>query len=146
MWLPLRRKTGDEPGLEKLVKKGKKRGRLQFSSDLPSAVKRSEVIFICVNTPPKASGGADLSFVEKVCTTVARSMDSYKLIVGKSTVPVHTGEWIKKTLNSKCKPGIVFDIASNPEFLREGTAIHDFLNPDRIVIGVDSEKAKNKEN
>ena len=90
-----------EPGLEQLVKDGKKHKRLSFTSDLPSAVKQSEVIFICVNTPPKANGGADLSFVEKVCATVARSMDSYKLIVGKSTVPVHTGEWFKKTINIK---------------------------------------------
>ncbi|MEI7904784.1 MAG: UDP-glucose/GDP-mannose dehydrogenase family protein [Candidatus Firestonebacteria bacterium] len=131
-----------EPGLEELVKDGKKHGRLRFTADLSEAVKRSDVIFICVNTPPKRNGGADLSSIERVCAAVAGAMTSYKLIVGKSTVPVKTGEWVRKTIKKFCKPGIEFDVASNPEFLREGTAIQDFLKPDRIVIGVDSEKAK----
>jgi UDPglucose 6-dehydrogenase len=131
-----------EPGLEELVKENVKHGRISFTSSVAEAVKKSTIIFICVGTPPLADGGADLSAVEKVARLVAEEMTDYKLVVDKSTVPVHTGEWVKKTIQTYNKRNVAFDVASNPEFLREGTAIHDFMNPDRIVIGADSEKAK----
>ena len=131
-----------EPGLEELVKENVKHGRITFTSSVAEAIKKSTVIFICVGTPPLADGGADLSAVEKVARLVAEEMTDYKLVIDKSTVPVHTGEWVKKTIQTYNKHKVEFDVASNPEFLREGTAIHDFMNPDRIVIGADSEKAK----
>lgn len=131
-----------EPGLEELIKEGVKQKKLRFTSDMKDGVKNSDVIFICVGTPPNDDGSADLSAVEKVARFIAEEMESYKLIIGKSTVPVHTGEWIKKTVKMYDKKKIEFDVASNPEFLREGNAIRDFLNPDRIVIGTETEKAK----
>jgi len=136
-----------EPGLEELVKKGKKAGRLQFTTSIEKAVKESEILFICVGTPPMEDGSADLTNIENVSREIARHMDSYKLIVEKSTVPVETGEWVKRTVsafaaqNGKLKTA-KFDIASNPEFLREGSAINDFMKPDRIVIGIETEKAE----
>ncbi|MCK4576340.1 UDP-glucose/GDP-mannose dehydrogenase family protein [candidate division WOR-3 bacterium] len=132
-----------EPGLEEMVKKNRNEKRLSFTSKIEDAVKESEIIFIAVGTPPKENGEADLSSVEKVSAVVADVMTDYKLVVGKSTVPVNTGKWIKKTINIRNTRGIDFDVASNPEFLREGSAINDFLFPDRIVIGVESERAKN---
>ncbi len=132
-----------EPGLEELVHKNCEAKRLSFTSDIEEAVKSSDIIFIAVGTPPKDSGEADLSSVEKVSSVIADVMTEYKLVVGKSTVPVNTGKWIKKTINTRNTKGIDFDVASNPEFLREGSAINDFLYPDRIVIGVESERAKN---
>jgi len=131
-----------EPGLEELVKKNREKGRLSFTSDVPAAVKDAEIIFICVGTPPKDDGSADLSAIEKVSRVIAENMHSYKLIVEKSTVPVETGEWVKSTIELFKKKNIEYDIASNPEFLREGSAIEDFIKPDRIVIGVDSKKAE----
>lgn len=129
-----------EPQLEKLVKKNMAKERLSFSTSIKEGVSRAKVIFIAVGTPPKENGEADLSSVEKVCSQIARNMKEYKLIVEKSTVPVQTGQWIKRLfrVNNSLSD---FDIASNPEFLREGTAVHDFLNPDRIVIGVETERA-----
>ena len=132
-----------EPGLEQMVDKNKKEGRLSFTFEIVEAVKMSDIIFIAVGTPPKENGEADLSSVEKVSSVVADVMTKYKLVVGKSTVPVNTGKWIKKTMSLRNTKGIDFDVASNPEFLREGSAINDFLYPDRIVIGVESEKAEN---
>ena len=131
-----------EPGLQEMVCRNLRTERLVVSTDLRAAVKRSEVIFLAVGTPPKPDGSADLSAVEKVAKWAAEVMTSYKLIIEKSTVPVKTGEWVKRTIRKNIKKNIPFDVASNPEFLREGTAIYDFLNPDRIVFGVDSEKAK----
>lgn len=131
-----------EPGLEELIKRNKKEKRLTFSLNLKDAVKRSEVIFICVGTPPRDNGEADLSFVEHVSREIALFMPSYRLIVEKSTVPVNTGEWIEHTIKIFNKRNIKFDVASNPEFLREGSAIEDFMHPDRIVIGVESKKAR----
>ncbi len=131
-----------EPGLEEMVAKNVKEKTLSFTNDIEDAVKKCEIIFIAVGTPPKPDGTADLSSVEKVSSVVANVMTEYKLVVGKSTVPVNTGKWIKKTINLKNAKGIDFDVASNPEFLREGSAIDDFLKPDRIVIGVESERAK----
>jgi UDPglucose 6-dehydrogenase len=130
-----------EPGLEELVKRNTKEGRLSFSRDIKAAVKKSGIIFISVGTPSKDNGDADLTFVENVCHEIAASMPSYRLIVEKSTVPVNTGEWIERTIGIFNKRNIKFDVASNPEFLREGSAIEDFMNPDRIVLGVKSKKA-----
>lgn len=131
-----------EPGLEELVLQNMAKGRLSFAGSMEKAVNHGEVIFIAVGTPPRRNGEADLSYVENVAREIACLMDSYKLIVEKSTVPVETGEKVKNTINLYVKKNVPFDVASNPEFLREGSAIHDFMNPDRIVIGVDSEKAK----
>ncbi len=131
-----------EPGLEELIRENVKKKSLAFTADLKGAVRQSEVIFIAVGTPPKANGEADLSFVENVARTIAREIHSYKLIVEKSTVPVQTGEWIRQTLLRHAKKGAAFDVASNPEFLREGSAVSDFMNPDRIILGVESKRAK----
>lgn len=131
-----------EPGLDVMIARNRKKGRLSFSSDLHESVKKSEVIFISVGTPPRDNGEADLSSVENVAKEIAVSMPSYRLIVEKSTVPVNTGEWVENTIKTFNKRNIKFDVASNPEFLREGTAIEDFLHPDRIVIGVSSKKAR----
>lgn len=130
-----------EPGLEELVKRNIKEGRIAFTTSLKDAVKRSEVIFLCVPTPPKDNGDADMTYVENVAREVAISLSSYKLIVDKSTVPVNTGEWVEHTINIFNKHKAEFDIASNPEFLKEGSAIEDFMNPDRVVIGVKRKKA-----
>ncbi len=129
-----------EPQLEELVKENMDKERLSFSTSIKEAVSGAKVIFIAVGTPPKENGEADLSSVEKVCSQIARNMKGYRLIVEKSTVPVQTGQWIKRLfrVNNSLSD---FDIASNPEFLREGTAVDDFLNPDRIVIGVETERA-----
>ena len=129
-----------ESQLEELVRKNMDKERLSFSTSIKEGVSRAKVIFIAVGTPPRANGEADLSSVEKVCTQIARSMKEYRLIVEKSTVPVQTGQWIKRLFETH-NDSSGFDIASNPEFLREGTAVHDFLNPDRIVIGVETERA-----
>lgn len=131
-----------EPGLEELAAKNKKSGRLSFTADIKKAIKESEIIFICVGTPPKENGEADLSHVENAARTIAEVMDSYKIIVEKSTVPVQTGEKVAKSIRVYNSHKVDFDVVSNPEFLREGSAIKDFMNPDRIVIGTESEKAK----
>ncbi len=131
-----------EPGLKKLIASNKKRGRLTFTTDLKNSIKESEIIFICVGTPPKRNGEADLSCVETIARTIADVMYSYKVIVEKSTVPVNTGEEVARTIKIYNKHNVDFDVVSNPEFLREGSAIHDFMNPDRIVIGCESERAK----
>ncbi|HCD37273.1 MAG TPA: UDP-glucose 6-dehydrogenase, partial [Candidatus Omnitrophica bacterium] len=131
-----------EKGLDKMVKKNVSRGTLVFTDTIEYAVKKSLVIFICVGTPPRKGGEADLSYVENVATQIARNMTSYRLIIEKSTVPVETGSWIKHTVKISNKKGIKFDVASNPEFLKEGTAIEDFMHPDRIVIGVESQAAR----
>ncbi len=131
-----------EPGLEELVKRNHNHKRLSFTSDIAAAVKNSTIIFIAVGTPPRESGDADLTGIESVARAIARSMDSYRLIVEKSTVPVETGRWVKHTIELNKKKKVDFDVASNPEFLREGQAIKDFMQPDRIVIGVESRKAE----
>jgi len=131
-----------EPDLEPLVKKGLKSKELVFSSSLPEAIKKSRVIFIAVGTPPQTDGSADLTSVGNVAHIIAKNLNSYKLIVGKSTVPVWTGRKIKETIHRYKKNGNDFDVASNPEFLREGKAIYDFFYPDRIVVGVESERAE----
>ncbi len=131
-----------EQGLEKLVIKNKKAKRLGFSTELSKAIKESEIIFICVGTPPKENGEADLSYVDNVARAIADVMDSYKLIVEKSTVPVQTGEKVARTIKAYNSHKVDFDVVSNPEFLREGSAVGDFMHPDRIVVGCESEKAK----
>jgi len=131
-----------EPGLEELIRRNQREGRLNFSESMEEAVLKSKVIFIAVGTPPKANGEANLVYVESVSRDIAKFMKEYRVIVEKSTVPVHTGEWVKRTISLYNTHKIEFDVVSNPEFLREGTAINDFMKPDRIVIGVESEKAK----
>ncbi len=131
-----------ENGLEDMIKRNVKENRLSFSSSIKEGVKKSLIIFICVGTPPMPNGEADLSSVEHVAGQVAKDMSSYRLIVEKSTVPVETGRWIEHTVKLNIKKKVKFDVASNPEFLREGSAIEDFLHADRIVIGVESNKAK----
>ena len=132
-----------ESHLKELVRQNIEEGRLSFTSDSKEAIAGSDIIFICVGTPPLENGEADLSAVEDVARQIAEYSVSYKLIVEKSTVPVETGEWIKKTLQTYCKNSQAdFDVASNPEFLREGRAVSDFLYPDRIVVGVENDKSR----
>lgn len=131
-----------EPGLAEMISGCKKKKKLAFTSSIAEAVRHSEVIFICVNTPPRDDGGADLSYVENVSREIARNLRQYCLVVEKSTVPVQTGERVFKTIRENHRRKVDFDVASNPEFLREGSAISDFLHPDRIVIGVSSKRAE----
>ena len=131
-----------EPGLAEMIKHNKKEGRLKFTTSTKEAVTKSDIIFICVNTPPKENGQADLIYVEKVSQDIAKYMNGYKVIVEKSTVPVNTGERIIDVLNAFKKKNAEFDIASNPEFLREGSAINDLMHPDRVVLGVQSKRAE----
>ena len=131
-----------EPGLDVLVKINVAEGRLNFSCDITGATRDSDIIFICVGTPPKPNGEADLSAFERVAAEMAPAMrGGYKLVVEKSTVPVRTGEWLAGVLGAHLPPGADFDIASNPEFLREGSAIKDFLETDRVVLGVNADRA-----
>jgi len=134
-----------EPGLEEMLKESQRLGRLFFTTDLKEGLDFSDVIFICVGTPQKPDGSADLSQVEEVARETARLMEDYKLLVEKSTVPVNTHKLIKRTVERYLKRRgkiLEFDVASNPEFLREGSAVRDFLEPDRIVIGVESQRAR----
>ncbi|MFH1772700.1 MAG: UDP-glucose/GDP-mannose dehydrogenase family protein [Candidatus Omnitrophota bacterium] len=131
-----------EPDLEALVKKNIKRGNLHFVASLDDAFSKSKIIFLAVGTPPQADGSADLTSIENVARTIAKNLNSYKLIVEKSTVPVQTGQKVKETIYRYRKTSVDFDVASNPEFLREGRAVYDFFYPDRIVIGVESERAE----
>jgi len=130
-----------EPGVAELVAKGSKEGRLSFTTDIAQAVDKALVIFIAVGTPPSPDGSADLSFVKEVGRGIALHMNSYKVIVTKSTVPVGTGEAIREVVKKTQKAPIRFDMVSNPEFLREGSAIEDFMRPNRVVIGADSDQA-----
>lgn len=130
-----------EPGLQEIVIKNRKISRLKFTTDLRAAIIASGIIFICVGTPPKKDGEADLSYVENVAKAIAEVMDSYKVIVEKSTVPVETGQKVANTIKAYNRHNVDFDVVSNPEFLREGSAMEDFMKPDRIVIGTNSEKA-----
>lgn len=130
-----------EPGITELVAKGISQGRLSFTAELTRAVDHGEVIFIAVGTPPRKDGSADLSFVEEVGRGIAGKMASYKVIATKSTVPVGTGSLLQKVITSTQSKKIAFDVVSNPEFLREGSAIEDFMRPNRVVIGSDSERA-----
>ncbi len=130
-----------EPGLETILRKNISSKRLQFTTNTEEGVAFGEVIFIAVATPPQPDGSVDLSFIEKVAREIAVCLDSYRVIVDKSTVPVKTGERVAQTIRRYAKPGVEFDIISNPEFLREGSAVEDLMNPDRIVIGGNSDRA-----
>ncbi|PIQ84935.1 MAG: UDP-glucose 6-dehydrogenase [Candidatus Omnitrophica bacterium CG11_big_fil_rev_8_21_14_0_20_43_6] len=131
-----------EPGLAELVVNNLKKKRLKFTSSIKEAVRGSEVIFIAVGTPALENGESDLTGIEKVARSIAQNMDGYRLIVEKSTVPVETCAWIKKTVATYIKNKHKFDVVSNPEFLREGCAINDFIHPDRIVLGLETLKAR----
>ena len=130
-----------EPGLEPIVAHAMRDGRLIFGST-EQAIDSAEVIFICVGTPPLPNGDADLSAIESLARTIAQRATGYKLIVEKSTVPVKTASQLLRHMTNRSKVGARFDVASNPEFLREGSAVHDFLHPERIVIGIESERAE----
>lgn len=134
-----------EPGLVELVQKNVKAGRLKFTTDLTSIVNDQEIIFTAVGTPPDEDGSADLTYVLQVAKTIGQSLNKYVVVVTKSTVPVGTAKKVKSTIQEELdKRGakVDFDVASNPEFLKEGNAIKDFMSPDRVVIGVESERAK----
>lgn len=134
-----------EPGLDVIVERNYKKGRLRFSTDIEEAIKGAQIAFIAVGTPPGEDGSADLKYVLQVADQVGTYMDGYLIVVTKSTVPVGTASKVKKTITAaleKRNAALEFDVASNPEFLKEGAAVDDFLKPDRIVIGVENEKAK----
>lgn len=130
-----------EPGLEELMQRNIKSGRLHFTSDLAEAVDNALVIFIAVGTPPRGDGSAEMKYVEGVAREIARHIKSYKVIVTKSTVPVGTGEKIRKIISKNLKESVDFDVVSNPEFLREGAGIEDFMRPNRVIIGASSAQA-----
>jgi UDPglucose 6-dehydrogenase len=129
-----------EPGLEELVKKNVAAGRLAFTNSTAEGVQKSDVIFIAVPTPPQPDGSVDLSYIEKVARDIAAAMTSYKIVVDKSTVPVKTGEKVTETIKRYCPAKVEFDVVSNPEFLREGFAVGDLMKPDRVVVGVGSQR------
>ncbi len=134
-----------EPGLEELVRKNVNSLRLSFTTDIHEAVQNSTAIFIAVGTPPQEDGSADISYILAVAKEIAHHLDSYHVIVNKSTVPVGSGRLVKETIKAemmKTGRNTEFDIVSNPEFLREGAAIRDFMHPDRIVLGVESKKSE----
>ena len=131
-----------EPGLDEIVEKNLKSGHLEFTTDLKSAAEDADLIFIAVGTPSRRGDGhADLKYVFAAAEEIANSISKYSVIVNKSTVPVGTAQKVKDIIQ-KSNPSADFDVASNPEFLREGSAIEDFMRPDRVVIGVESKKAK----
>jgi UDPglucose 6-dehydrogenase len=129
-----------EPGLDDLVKENVAKGRLTFTTSTKEGVENSDIVFIAVPTPPLPDGGVDLSFIEGVARDIAAAMTSYKIVVDKSTVPVRTGEKVSETIKRYCKAKVEFDVVSNPEFLREGFAVEDLMKPDRVVIGVRSQR------
>jgi UDPglucose 6-dehydrogenase len=130
-----------EPGLEEMVRRNQSAGMLDFTTDVAQAVEKSLAIFIAVGTPPDGTGSANLAYVYQVAETVGRLMTGYKVIITKSTVPVGTGKEIREIVRKNQEQDIPFDVVSNPEFLREGSAIGDFMRPDRIIFGTDSEQA-----
>lgn len=130
-----------EPGLDNIVEKNTKAGRLHFTTEIKSAVEQALVIFLAVGTPPKEDGSPDMSFYESAAADIAKYMNGYKVLVTKSTVPVGTGKWLREFVKENQKMPTNFGVASNPEFLREGAAIEDFMRPDRVVIGSNEEDA-----
>ena len=130
-----------EPGLEVLFKRNIKQGRLQFTTDLKEGIAESEIIFLALPTPPGEDGSADLSYVLSVAEQLGNLITDYKVIVDKSTVPVGTADKVAEVLSQKLDKSL-FDVVSNPEFLREGVAVNDFMKPERVVIGTDSPKAR----
>ena len=134
-----------EPGLDQLVLKNVKAGRLKFTTDLASVLNEQEIVFSAVGTPPDEDGSADLKYVLQVARTIGQHLNRYLVVVTKSTVPVGTARKVRQTIEAELQKrgvDIAFDVASNPEFLKEGNAIKDFMSPDRVVVGVESEKAK----
>ena len=130
-----------EPGLDQIVEKNVKAGRLEFTTDLKAAVEKSKVIFFAVGTPPKDDGSPDMSYYQQAAEDVAAAMNGYKVLVTKSTVPVGTGKWLRNFVTERIPEGMTFGVASNPEFLREGAAIEDFMRPDRVVVGSNEPEA-----
>ncbi len=130
-----------EPGLDQLVEKNVKAGRLHFTTDLGTAVSGAEVVFLAVGTPPKEDGSPDMSYYQQAALDVAKAMNGYKVLVTKSTVPVGTGKWLRDFVSANLETATEFGVASNPEFLREGAAIEDFMRPDRVVIGSNEQRA-----
>jgi len=131
-----------EPGLEEIYRRNLKTGRLKFTTDAQKAVQESDIIFICVGTPEDEHQNADLTAVKEVAATIGKYINDYKIVVNKSTVPVGTADLVKQIIKENQQNQIEFDVVANPEFLREGAAVKDFENPDRIVIGTDSPKAE----
>ena len=134
-----------EPGLKDMVDDNMHKGLLSFTSDYAEALKDAEAAFICVGTPPDEDGSADLKYVLAVASEIGRNINDYIVVVTKSTVPIGTSEKVRKAVADEIAArnvDIKFDVASNPEFLKEGSAVADFMKPDRVVVGVDSEKAK----
>ncbi|MGH9858093.1 MAG: UDP-glucose dehydrogenase family protein, partial [Acidobacteriota bacterium] len=131
-----------EPGLKELVERNTKAGRLSFTTNLSEAVAASDIIFIAVGTPSTQDGTADLSYVTGAAKEIARAAASYKIVVNKSTVPPTTGELVKNILKENNSEGVDFDVVSNPEFLREGSAIYDFMKGDRVVVGIDNDRPR----
>src|SRR5512145_2025360 len=129
-----------EPGLEEMVARNVADGRLSFTTDLAAAVRRSLIVFITVGTPPKADGETDLAAVEEVARGIGQAMERHTVIVNKSTAPVGTGEFVREIIERNQAKRVPFDVVSNPEFLREGSAIEDTLRPDRIVIGAPNQQ------
>jgi UDPglucose 6-dehydrogenase len=134
-----------EPGLENMVKRNVDKNRLEFTTSLKDGIKNSQALFIAVGTPPDEDGSADLKYVLQVAKEAAQHMEDYMLIITKSTVPIGTAEKVRKAVKAVLTErgkSIDFDVASNPEFLKEGDAINDAMHPDRIVVGTDSDRAK----
>ena len=130
-----------EPGLEEVVHRNVSARRLRFTNSIEDGVQHSQIVFIAVPTPPQPDGSVDLTYIERVAREIAEVLKEYRVIVDKSTVPVKTGEKVAKTIRRYNKAGVDFDVVSNPEFLREGCAVADLMNPDRIVIGSNSDRA-----
>jgi UDPglucose 6-dehydrogenase len=133
-----------EPGLQEIFDRNKKEGRLVFTSNAEEAIEKSEIIFLAVGTPPNKRHEADLTAVQAVAKSIGMYMNGYKIVVNKSTVPVGTADMVRKMIKENQKVPTEFDVVSNPEFLREGAAVKDFENPDRLIIGVDSKRAEEK--
>lgn len=130
-----------EPGLDQIVEKNSKAGRLRFTTDIASGVSDAQVVFLAVGTPPKPDGSPDMSYYQQAAKDVAEAMNGYKVLVTKSTVPIGTGKWLREFVTGNLKTETDFGVASNPEFLREGAAIDDFMRPDRVVIGSNEQRA-----
>jgi UDPglucose 6-dehydrogenase len=130
-----------EPGLDTIVEKNIAAGRLHFTTDIADAVSKARVVFLAVGTPPQEDGSPDMSYYQQAAKDVAQAMNGYKVLVTKSTVPVGTGKWLRNFVQENLGTETGFGVASNPEFLREGAAIEDFMRPDRVVIGTDDDKA-----
>ena len=131
-----------EPGLAEIVARNAREGRLTYTTDMADGIKDARVVFIGVGTPPKPDGAVDLTQIEAVAAEIGQNLHDYKVIVDKSTVPVGTGRRVHQIIKDSLKEPLEFDVVSNPEFLREGTAVYDFMHPDRVVIGTESERAR----